>query len=89
LVTGSALTLGYDYYYPPNRRFGYDVGLQIARRPSAVSARFQFPSNARTEFLRELDPQDPYVRRLRCELQNQPDVPLDPSAQIGGCNEFN
>lgn len=89
LVTGSALTRGYDYYYPPNRRFGYDVGLQIARRPSAVSARFQFPSNARTEFLRELDPQDPYVRRLRCELQNQPDVPLDPSAQIGGCNEFN
>lgn len=89
LVTGSALTRGYDYYFPPNRRFGYDVGLQIARRPSPVSARFQFPSNARTEFLRELDPQDPYVRRLRCELQNQPDVPLDPSAQIGGCNEFN
>lgn len=89
LVSDPTFVRGYDYYYPPNRRFGYDVGLQIARRPSAVSARFQFPSNARTEFLRELDPQDPYVRRLRCELQNQPDVPLDPSAQIGGCNEFN
>lgn len=89
LVADPTFVRGYDYYYPPNRRFGYDVGLQIARRPSAVSARFQFPSNARTEFLRELDPQDPYVRRLRCELQNQPDVPLDPSAQIGGCNEFN
>ncbi|MGY2838624.1 hormogonium polysaccharide biosynthesis protein HpsA [Thermostichus sp. MS-CIW-41] len=89
LVTGSALTRGYDYYYPPNRRFGYDVGLQIARRPSAVSARFQFPSNARTEFLRELDPQDPYVRRLRCGLQAQPDVPLQAAARIGGCNEFN
>jgi type II secretory pathway pseudopilin PulG len=89
LVTGSALTRGYDYYFPPNRRFGYDVGLQIARRPSAVSARFQFPSNARTEFLRELDPQDPYVRRLRCGLQAQPDVPLQAAAQIGGCNEFN
>jgi hypothetical protein len=88
LVTGSALTRGYDYYYPPNRRFGYDVGLQIARRPSAVSARFQFPSNARTEFLRELDPQDPYVRRLRCGLQAQPDVPLQAAARIGGCNEF-
>lgn len=86
LVTGSALTRGYDYYYPPNRRFGYDVGLQIARRPSAVSARFQFPSNARTEFLRELDPQDPYVRRLRCGLQAQPDVPLQAAARIGGCN---
>lgn len=89
LVSDPTFVRGYDYYYPPNRRFGYDVGLQIARRPSAVSARFQFPSNARTEFLRELDPQDPYVRRLRCALQNQPDVPLDPSAQIGGCNEFN
>ncbi|MFS8908562.1 type II secretion system protein, partial [Synechococcus sp. OH2] len=89
LVPDPTFVLGYDYYSPPNRRFGYDVGLQIARRPGAVSSRFQFPSNARTEFLRELDPQDPYVRRLRCALQDQPDVPLDPSAQIGGCNEFN
>ncbi|MFT0744745.1 hormogonium polysaccharide biosynthesis protein HpsA [Synechococcus sp. RC10B2] len=89
LVPDPTFVRGFDYYFPPNRRFGYDVGLQIARRPGPVSARFQFPSNARTEFLRELDPQDPYVRRLRCELQNQPDVPLDPSAQIGGCNEFN
>ncbi len=89
LVPDPTFVLGYDYYFPPRRRFGYDVGLQIARRPGAVSRRFQFPSNARTEFLRELDPQDPYVRRLRCALQNQPDVPLDPSAQIGGCSEFN
>lgn len=93
LVSDPTFVRGYDYYYPPNRRFGYDVGLQIARRPGPVSARFQFPSNARTEFLRELDPQDPYVRRLRCALQNQlenqPGVQLDPSAQIGGCREFN
>lgn len=89
LVADPTFVRGYDYYYPPNRRFGYDVGLQIARRPSAVSARFQFPSNARTEFLRELDPQDPYVRRLRCGLQAQPDVPLQAAARIGGCNEFN
>jgi len=61
------------------------VGLQIARRPGPVSSRFQFPSNARTEFLRELDPQDPYVRRLRCGLQAQPDVPLQAAARIGGC----
>lgn len=88
LVSDPTFVRGYDYYYPPNRRFGYDVGLQIARRPSAVSARFQFPSNARTEFLRELDPQDPYVRRLRCGLQAQPDVPLQAAARIGGCNEF-
>jgi type II secretory pathway pseudopilin PulG len=89
LVPDPTFVRGFDYYYPPNRRFGYDVGLQIARRPGPVSSRFQFPSNTRTEFLRELDPQDPYVRRLRCALQNQLDVPLDPSAQIGGCNEFN
>ncbi|MCF2972276.1 hormogonium polysaccharide biosynthesis protein HpsA [Synechococcus sp. Nb3U1] len=80
---------GFDYYFPPNRRFGYDVGLQIARRFSPVSARFQFPSNTRTEFLRELDPQDPYVRRLRCALQDQTGVTLEGAAQIGGCGEFN
>ncbi|MFS8806320.1 type II secretion system protein [Synechococcus sp. R6-10] len=89
LVADPTFVRGYDYYYPPNRRFGYDVGLQIARRPSAVSARFQFPSNTRTEFLRELDPQDPYVRRLRCALQQQPGVPLQAAAQIGGCSDFN
>jgi type II secretory pathway pseudopilin PulG len=89
LVDDPTFVRGYDYYYPPNRRFGYDVGLQIARRPGPVSSRFQFPSNTRTEFLRELDPQDPYVRRLRCALQNQPGVRLDPSARIGGCEEFN
>jgi type II secretory pathway pseudopilin PulG len=86
LVDDPTFVRGFDYYYPPNRRFGYDVGLQIARRPGPVSARFQFPSNTRTEFLRELDPQDPYVRRLRCALQNQPGVQLDPSARIGGCD---
>jgi type II secretory pathway pseudopilin PulG len=89
LVDDPTFVRGFDYYYPPNRRFGYDVGLQIARRPGPVSARFQFPSNTRTEFLRELDPQDPYVRRLRCALQDQPGVQLDPSARIGGCKEFN
>jgi hypothetical protein len=89
LVDDPTFVRGFDYYYPPNRRFGYDVGLQIARRPGPVSSRFQFPSNTRTEFLRELDPQDPYVRRLRCALQDQPGVQLDPSARIGGCEEFN
>jgi type II secretory pathway pseudopilin PulG len=93
LVDDPTFVRGFDYYFPPNRRFGYDVGLQIARRPGPVSSRFQFPSNTRTEFLRELDPQDPYVRRLRCalqdQLQDQPGVQLDPSARIGGCEEFN
>jgi type II secretory pathway pseudopilin PulG len=89
LVDDPTFVRGFDYYFPPNRRFGYDVGLQIARRPGPVSSRFQFPSNTRTEFLRELDPQDPYVRRLRCALQDQPGVQLDPSARIGGCEEFN
>ncbi|MFS8782382.1 hormogonium polysaccharide biosynthesis protein HpsA [Synechococcus sp. R6-7] len=88
LVDDPTFVRGFDYYFPPNRRFGYDVGLQIARRPGPVSSRFQFPSNTRTEFLRELDPQDPYVRRLRCGLQAQPDVPLQAAARIGGCNEF-
>ncbi|NJL99357.1 MAG: hypothetical protein HC924_11370 [Synechococcaceae cyanobacterium SM2_3_2] len=84
---------GFDYYFPPNRRFGYDVALQIARSISPVSARFEFPSSAVSEFLRDIQPQDPYVRRVRCALQtyiaDNPDglpadqLPeLDPSAEL-------
>ena len=81
--------IGYDYYFPPQRRFGYDVGLLIARRPSAVASRFELPTNLRTEFLRDLDPQDPYIRRLRCALQDELDETTIPNnARIGGCDDF-
>ncbi|MFQ3612106.1 MAG: type II secretion system protein [Cyanobacteriota bacterium] len=83
----------YDYYFPPRRRFGYDVGLLIARRPSPVARRFEVPSDERTELLQsdggggQLSSRDPYVRRLRCGLQGEVDD-LDPSVVLpaGDCN---
>jgi hypothetical protein len=52
------------YYNPPNRRWGYDVGLQYAPA-GPVAKRFLTPSNTRSEFYRELPLDDPYVCRLR------------------------
>jgi hypothetical protein len=80
----------FDYYLPPQRRYGYDVGFLIARRPSAVAKRFELPTSLRTEFLRDLEPQDAYVRRLRCALEAQAGVDLADAAQTAqGCNDFN
>jgi hypothetical protein len=62
---------GYEYYFPPNREWGYDVGLQFAA-PSEVAERIQQNSPTKAEFLTELNPDDdPYIRRLRCELQDE------------------
>lgn len=64
-------TEGFDFYFPPDRRWGYDVGLQIARVIAPVPARFEFLLDTRDEFFRELEPQDPYVQRLRCTLEDE------------------
>jgi hypothetical protein len=51
------------YYEPPNRRWGYDVGLQYA--PSGpVAQRFQFAEDTRSEFYTEPPADDPYIRNL-------------------------
>ncbi len=51
------------YYRPPNRRWGYDVGLQYA--PSGpVAQRFQFAEDTRSEFYTEPPADDPYIRNL-------------------------
>ena len=54
-----------QYYGPPNRRWGYDVGLQYSPA-GPVAERFITPSNTRSEFYRELPLDDPYVLNLRC-----------------------
>jgi hypothetical protein len=51
------------YYRPPNRRWGYDVGLQYAP-PGPVAERFQFAENTRSEFYSEPPADDPYIRNL-------------------------
>jgi hypothetical protein len=51
------------YYDPPNRRWGYDVGLQYAPA-GPVAQRFQFAEDIRSEFYSEPPANDPYIRNL-------------------------
>lgn len=53
------------FYYPPNRHWGYDVGLQY-QPPAPISRRFTVPSSTRSEFYKELPVDDPYILKLRC-----------------------
>ena len=52
------------YYNPPNRRWGYDVGLQYAP-PGPVAERFKFTEAIRSEFYSEPDANDAYINRLK------------------------
>ncbi|MBD2100830.1 hormogonium polysaccharide biosynthesis protein HpsA [Leptolyngbya sp. FACHB-261] len=53
------------YYSPPNRKWGYDVGLQLAPA-GPVSKRFTTPGNSRSEFYHEPSADDPYIKKLLC-----------------------
>lgn len=53
------------YYNPPTRRWGYDVGLQLAPA-GPVASRFISPARQRSEYFTELPASDPYILRLRC-----------------------
>jgi hypothetical protein len=52
------------YYLAPQRRWGYDVGLQYMS-PGAASSKMQTLSNERNEFYREPPANDPYICLLR------------------------
>lgn len=56
-----------QYYQPPNRSWGYDVGLQYAPA-GPVSQRFVTSGVPRSEFYRDLKVDDPYICRLRLAL---------------------
>lgn len=57
------------YYSAPNRRWGYDVGLQYA--PSGpVAQRFQFAEDTRSEFYTEPPADDPYIRNLCLQVRD-------------------
>jgi hypothetical protein len=64
-TTGADSNEWITYYHPPNRRWGYDVGLQYASA-GPVAQRFQFAEDIRSEFYSEPPANDPYVRNL-CE----------------------
>ncbi|XFA74150.1 hormogonium polysaccharide biosynthesis protein HpsA [Thermosynechococcaceae cyanobacterium Okahandja] len=70
------------YYGAPARRWGYDVGLQLAPA-GPVASRFITPARQRSEYYTELPADDPYILRLRCA--NRPDGGgrVDPS--VTGC----
>lgn len=57
----------YNYYQPPNRNWGYDVGLQYAPA-GPVSERMIVPNAKRDEFYREPKADDPYICKLRKEI---------------------
>lgn len=54
-----------DYYFAPERLWGYDVALQLAR-VGPVSSRLITVNRARSEFYREPSADDPYIKNLRC-----------------------
>jgi hypothetical protein len=67
------------HYAPPNRRWGYDVGLQFVQ-PGPVSKRLIQSAVARNEYYSEPELDDPYVENLRCATFNDGGTQVDPSA---------
>jgi hypothetical protein len=55
------------YYFPPNRLWGYDVGLQVVP-PAPIASRLITIAPTRSEFYRELPVDDPYIKNLSCAI---------------------
>jgi hypothetical protein len=55
----------YQSYDPPNRRWGYDVGLLYVP-PGPAAERFVTISAPRSEYYRQVASDDPYILNLRC-----------------------
>ena len=78
-VTLPLSTPNSSFYKAPNRRWGYDVGLQY--QPAApVSRRFAIPSSTRSEFYKDLPIDDPYINNLRCATRQDTSSKVDPNA---------
>jgi len=67
-----------DYYFAPERLWGYDVALQLAR-VGPVSSRLITVNRARSEFYREPSADDPYIKNLRCATTSDGEQ-VDPRA---------
>lgn len=74
------------YYRPPNRAWGYDVGL-LNQSADLFSKRFSLPSAARpSEFFREVSRDDPWVRTLLCARVASSGTPaVDAKQRPGSC----
>jgi Tfp pilus assembly protein PilX len=65
------------FYSPPNRRWGFDVGL-LSEQPDLFAQRFTLPPSGRpSEFFREVSRDDRWVQTLLCSGQasNQTGIP--------------
>jgi hypothetical protein len=67
--TGNAI----PYYFPPNRLWGYDVGL-LTQPPDRFAERFASPIAGANEFFREVSADDTWVEALLCSLETDPPV---------------
>jgi hypothetical protein len=62
-TTGASANEWIRYYSPPNRFWGYDVGLQYSPA-GPVARRFRFSLPTRSEFYSEPAATDPYIKNL-------------------------
>ena len=72
------------YYSPPKRRWGYDVGLQLAPA-GPVEERFVTNSSDISEFFQQLPIDDRYIFNLRCGKDDKGDIVVDPSVDANQC----
>jgi hypothetical protein len=61
------------YYEPPDRRWGFDVGLLYVP-PAPAARRFSQLGRSRSEYYRELSADDPYISNLRCAVDEDGDA---------------
>lgn len=64
----SRTTQRIPFYNPPNRLWGYDVGL-LTQSPDLFAQRFSTAVPDPNEFFREVDRDDPFVQSLLCAYQ--------------------
>ncbi|MBD1837608.1 hypothetical protein H6F78_21690 [Coleofasciculus sp. FACHB-64] len=65
-LTGSSTEGMSPFYYPPNRQWGYDVGL-LSQLPDLITQQFtQPPTTPPSEYFREVNRDDPWIETLLC-----------------------
>ncbi len=75
------------YYDAPDRRWGYDVGLQYAPA-GPVASRFVTLGRTRSEFYNQLGADDFFIRNLRCAAHTDGNK-IDPSISDDQCAYLN
>ncbi|MFE1747592.1 hormogonium polysaccharide biosynthesis protein HpsA [Coleofasciculus sp. H7-2] len=65
-LSGSSTEGMSPFYYPPNRQWGYDVGL-LSQLPDLITQQFtQPPTTPPSEYFREVNRDDPWIETLLC-----------------------